>query len=119
MWLITNFGFFSIVQKSSDEGQGTLTVRSRVKSDLEMLKARYLPGMQEISANASHDYKYRAKVSRAELAQALGQIALDIDYDNFKNSVAEQQGGTRAHLYGDVWSTLYRLQSGQYEEPGE
>jgi hypothetical protein len=37
MWLMTNFGFFSIVKK---EGEVNLTVRSRVKQDLLNLKER-------------------------------------------------------------------------------
>lgn len=31
MWLVTNFGFFSVVQKKGDD---FLTVRARVRSDL-------------------------------------------------------------------------------------
>jgi hypothetical protein len=38
MWLLTNLGFFSIVQKSDDKSAGSLTIRSRVKSDLENLQ---------------------------------------------------------------------------------
>ena len=40
MWLFTNFGFFSVVQKP---GERDLTVRSRLRSDLERLRERYLP----------------------------------------------------------------------------
>ena len=28
MWLITNFGFFSVVEKPEDQGADTLTVRA-------------------------------------------------------------------------------------------
>jgi len=42
MWLITNFGFFSVVQKPGDD---MLTVRSRVKADLEELQNRYIPNL--------------------------------------------------------------------------
>lgn len=48
MWLITPIGFFSIVQKPGDKQNGTLTVRSRVRSDLEALKESYLPGLGQI-----------------------------------------------------------------------
>ena len=41
MWLITNFGLFSVVQKSDDPKLGTVTVRSRVLEDLESLKEQY------------------------------------------------------------------------------
>lgn len=90
MWLLTNFGFFSIVQKPEDIASRSLTIRSRVKGDLETLREKYLPQMGEILKNAGSDYKYRARVSKSDLAIALLQIGLDIDYSNFKNAFAEQ-----------------------------
>ncbi len=75
MWLMTDFGFFSIVKK---EGKENLTVR----------------------------------VPWEVFAEALTAIALDIDYPNFKNSVAGRQGKARARLYEDVWQRLYGLQAG-------
>src|SRR5262249_2362279 len=87
MWLITNFGFFSVVEKPGDNDAGRLTVRARVKGDLETLRDRYLPEMGEITANAGTDYKYRAQVPRSAMARASAQIIDDIDYSNFKSSV--------------------------------
>ena len=108
MWLITNFGFFSIVQKTGDRD---LTIRSRVKGDLEALRKKYLPGLGEITKSDVTDYRYRAKVSSAELAEAMGKIIRDITYDNFKNCVAEQQGHKRAHIYHKVWGDLIGLEA--------
>jgi hypothetical protein len=48
MWLFTNIGFFSAVQKS---GTDCLTIRSRVKGDLETLREKYLP---ELSPTIGH-----------------------------------------------------------------
>ena len=45
MWLLTPIGFFSIVQKPDDTTRNTLTVRARVRQDLESLRLRYLPGL--------------------------------------------------------------------------
>ena len=115
MWLITNFGFFSVVQKPDDEGSHTLTVRSRVKADLEALRDRYLPELGSITANAGTDYKYRAKVSRNALAAAHVRIVQDIDYNNFKNSVAKQQGYDRSNQYHKIWDVLYELQDKESE----
>ena len=71
MWLLTNFGFFSIVQKKDDPKYGTLTVRSRVRADLEALKEKYFKQtMGEIQVNTGSDYKYRAKVPRESMAGA-------------------------------------------------
>jgi 8-oxo-dGTP pyrophosphatase MutT (NUDIX family) len=110
MWLITKFGFFSIVQKPGDAEAGMLTVRARVRADLEALRAAYLPEMGEITENAGTDYRYRACVPHEALAAALQQIVLDIDYGNFKNAVQETQGPKRSHLYHQVWDVLYHLQ---------
>jgi 8-oxo-dGTP diphosphatase len=115
MWLITNFGFFSVVQKPGDKAAGELTVRSRVRSDLETLRDRYLPQLGEIKANAGTDYKYRAKVPREALAAAAGQIVRDIAYTNFKDSVAKQQGHKRAKTYHQLWDVLFQLQDNEQD----
>lgn len=109
MWLMTDFGFFSIVKK---EGEENLTVRARVKQDLLNLKERYLPGLGAIEETEYADYRYRVRVPREIFAEALRNIALDIDYPNFKSSVAKKQGKARARMYGEVWHQLYNLQAG-------
>ena len=111
MWLITNFGFFSIVEKPHDRDSGSVTIRSRVKKDLQTLKEKYLPQMRPIQEGVGTDYRYRATASRSEFANALLQIGLDIDYDNFKNSVARNQGKQRENLYHRVWTVLDKLQN--------
>ena len=112
MWLMTDFGFFSIVKK---EGEGHLTIRARAKQDLFNLKERYIPAIGAIEESDYTDYRYRARVPREVFAEALRNIALDIDYPNFKNSVAGRQGKARARIYEDVWHRLYDLQSGAGE----
>jgi len=109
MWLIANFGFFSIVQKPDDPSTGTLTVRARVRKDLESLRARYLFDLGPIQEYIGTDYRYRAKAPRNSVAVAMLQAVRDIDYGNFKSSVAKQQGVKRSHLYGEVWHTLHQL----------
>ncbi|MCX5842603.1 MAG: hypothetical protein NT022_02435 [Deltaproteobacteria bacterium] len=104
---MTNFGFFSIVQKKDDD---ILTVRARARGDLETLQERYVPTLGHILKGEGTDYQYRARVSRAEMAEALGKIIMDIDYSNFKDSVAEKQGRKRARLYEEVWGALLNLQ---------
>lgn len=110
MWLLTNFGFFSVVQKPGDAEKQSLTVRARVKADLESLRQKYIPNMGPIQANSGSDYKYRASISRSDFAIAALKIALDIDYSNFKDSVAANQGKARAGVYHEVWHQLLKLQ---------
>ena len=107
MWLMTNFGFFSIVKK---EGEANVTVRARVKQDLLSLKENYMPSIGAIEESDYTDYRYRVRVPREAFAEALKEMALDIDYPNFKNSVAATQGKARARLYGDIWTRLLDLQ---------
>lgn len=109
MWLLTPLGFFSIVRKPADVKAGTLTVRARVRADLERLREACLPGLGEIVADAGTDYRYRAQAPRGEVGLALADLTARIDYANFKDTVAARQGKARAALYGKVWQTLYAL----------
>lgn len=110
MWLLTTFGFFSIVEKPGDRAAGTLTVRARVRGDIESLRTKYLPGLGEIQDTPDADYAFRARVAKPELAAAMGHIVLDIHYANFKSQVAERMGYAREQVYHEVWETLAELQ---------
>lgn len=110
MWLVTPIGFFSVVEKPEDTTAGTLTVRARVRADLERLREQHLPALGEIQAGGGTDYRFRARAPRSEVAAALAHLAETVDYDNFKNVVSARQGHERADLYADVWEVLYRLQ---------
>jgi 8-oxo-dGTP pyrophosphatase MutT (NUDIX family) len=110
MWIITPLGFFSIVQKPGDAATDTLTVRARVRSDLDALQAAVLPGLGKITESKSTDYSFRATAPRALVEAAMAKLAAQLDYSNFKNQVAKVQGSKRAHLYHDVWDVLYKLQ---------
>ena len=111
MWLITTFGYFSIVQKNSDKGRDTLTVRARVRKDLELLKSKYVPGLSEIEKSGGADYPYRAKATREEIAGAFWQAIMDMDYSNFKAEVARELGHKREDAYTEVWMALRKLQA--------
>jgi 8-oxo-dGTP pyrophosphatase MutT (NUDIX family) len=117
MWLITPIGFFSIVEKASDKRSDTLTVRARVRSDLEALRERYLPSLGEIKESSTNDYRFRALAPRADIATAMSAIVNDLHYSNFKSEVGRRQGAKREALYHDVWHALFGLQSGRFEIP--
>jgi hypothetical protein len=109
MWLMTDIGFFSIVQKPADKALGRLTIRSRVRSDLEALGKRF-GFFDAITEDTGTDYPYRTTARKADLAAALAQLATDIDYPNFKDRVKKVQGSARAAAYSDVWGVLYDLE---------
>lgn len=110
MWLITPTGFYSIVEKPTDRGKGTLTVRARVRGDLIALRRAYCPSLGRIRESEDTDYRYRATAKRADVARAMAAMIDGLSYSNFKSEVAIQQGLDRAHLYHDVWDVLHRLQ---------
>lgn len=110
MWLITPTGFFSVVQKPDDVDAGTLTLRARVRSDLEALQALWLPLLGPITESRDTDYRYRAKAPREAVAAAMADMVRHLDYSNFKSEVARVQGHRRAATYHHVWDALYPLQ---------
>lgn len=107
MWLFTTIGFFSAVQKP---GTDFLTIRARVKADLDNLRERYLPELSSCIDHAGTDYPWRATATHPQFAAALVKIACDVQYTNFKDEVAKQQGKARAHRYHKVWSALYDME---------
>lgn len=115
MWLITPQGFFSIVQKPTDRKNGTLTIRARVRSDLETLRDTVLPTLGPIRESKVNDYRFRAVAPSAGVAAAMSSMVANLDYSNVKSEVAKRQGAKREALYHDVWHTLYKLQLGGYE----
>jgi len=110
MWLITPFGFFSVVQKPHDAAGKNLTLRARVAGDLAALRDTYLPELGKVSSSSHNDYRYRATAPKKAVQRAMAEMVGDIHYDNFKSEVAQRQGVSRAHLYHDVWQALYDLQ---------
>lgn len=118
MWLITPVGFFSVVQKPVDVAAGTLTIRARVRSDLDALRATFLPELTPTKETASADYRFRAQAPKKAVAVALAKVAESIDYSNFKDVVAKRQGKERAHLYHGIWDVLYAMQGNpKYDKP--
>lgn len=110
MWLITDRGFYSVVDKGDREGH--LCVRARVKDDLENLfKLDCLSGYAgDVIDTDNSDYRFRVYVTRADWAAACSTFAVEIDYDNFKNAVGMRQGYGRASTYMGVWDDLATLQ---------
>ena len=112
MWILTTRGFYSVVQKPWDVQRDTLTVRARVAADLEALRA-VCPSLGAVTQDISADYRFRAQAPRLEVSAALERLASEIDYDNFKNEIAQAQGFDRAAVYSAVWRELVQLQRGK------
>lgn len=105
MWLITTRGFYSAVAKPGD-GEEFVTVRARSERDIRNL-AELIDAEPKRSEHT--DYRWRIRCRKEEWADAVRQMALEIDYDNFKNRIY-QEDPERERIFARVWSDLLALQ---------
>lgn len=100
MWIFTNKAFLSVVDKAPDPTK--LVVRARVEGHIEAV----FPNAKVIR-DASGDYLFRAFIDRQEVAEAMFRAVMDIDYNNYKNSIKDD----RYHdACSSVWGVMSRLQ---------
>jgi hypothetical protein len=109
MWIISKVGFFSCVVKP--DNPNSMTVRARVKEALDALRAKYMPTLGKTFKVGESDYEFRALITKKNFALGMLEMSLDVDYDNFKSTVAKDQGLDRYHIYSDVWDSLLQLQA--------
>lgn len=106
MWLISEHGFLSLVQDRDDPG--LLQVRGRDPQDIRT----HFPAAEVYVADGG-DYRYRARISREEVADRLAEAVRRIDYTSHaKDVMAERSPANPARLgalYG-VWHSLSDLQ---------
>lgn len=101
MWIFLSDAFLSIVDKGGDGT--TLLVRARKPGDIE----RIFPEA-EVEETPHNDYRYRARLPRERVAQAMANAVRDIRYSNFKHTVKTH---ARHEAYMDVWGSMYRFQN--------
>jgi len=102
MWLFMNKSFLSIVDKGDPSGK-TLLVRARQAGDI----GQVFPDA-EVQMGAGSDYRYRARIDREQVANAIADSIRNIDYGNFKSTVSDPD---RHDAYLDVWSIMHAFQS--------
>ena len=108
MWILSEQGFYSVVQKEWNVRSDSLTIRARCEADLENLRA-FLPTMTATVESNDSDYRFRTVAGKDAVADAVAGLVRDIDYDNFKARIATENF-KRASIYGRVWQELIRLQ---------
>jgi hypothetical protein len=96
MWIYQNKSFLSIVQNKTDKD--LLVVRGRRDGDIEAV----FPNAEPIHT-PHRDYLYRANLPHEEVARAMYEKTLSIDYTNFKDSVDDMD---RHDEYLDVWMVM-------------
>lgn len=111
MWLYLKTGFYSIVHKppcKPDE----LLVRTRCKDDIDklqiLLKEKFKYN-SEVTESPKADYAYRMIVSREVFALFIATALLDLNYDNFKNTVYGKDY-QRHDAYMRCWEAMYEWQ---------
>lgn len=100
MWLSTSTAFLSIV--ASRDTPELLLVRARVKGHIQ----RVFPDAK-VFTDPKADYLYRAYIQRKVVAKTVAASIEKISYDNFKDSVEDDQ----LHVaYMKVWGVMEKLQ---------
>lgn len=105
MWIFTKNAFLSVVSDREDVNGDRLLVRARRAGDIENVfedaKVFSVPGS---------DYAFRAWVKRDVVANVMSNEIQNIDYDNFKNAIQDNDYHNAAL---DVWFVMndYQMQS--------
>jgi hypothetical protein len=108
MWVFTTIGFYSAVASSP----GTVMVRARDKTHLEVLIEKHLSSKPEIITSPNADYRYRIIVPKTDWITAMIGLTTDVDYSNFKDETHRIQGqNVYVEALHDVWKTMYRVQT--------
>lgn len=107
MWIMTTVGFFSVIENTNKD---YLTVRARVRKDLDDLRDHYMPELHVTHETPEKDYPFRAYIRREFFSDGIAKAAKDINYSNFKNAVKRWQGKQRESVYSKVWGILLELE---------
>lgn len=113
MWICHNQGFVSIV--ADRDNKDRLLVRARRREDLEAVLKPVLPDI-EIFSDKGADYKWRAFVPRESIAAVIALHITNITYDNFKNSVKNDE---LHDLYAGFWEDHWKYQKNDPRNFGE
>ena len=106
MWLATQHGFYSIVQKGTD----LYFIRARRRQDLENLKE--LTGLDaEVHEWPLADYRYRIMVDLESLLEIMVMMTAALDYPNFKERIYEREEQShKLKYYQQIWKLGADLQ---------
>ena len=119
MWIFTQYGFFSAVCARDEQGQPNpeeMMIRARDKEHLERLQERFHQlRAYQIKESPRADYRYRIIVGKPVWAEVSLELVQEIDYDNFKDKVAETYADNDnmmryEHSLHQVWQVMFSLQ---------
>jgi UDP-3-O-acyl-N-acetylglucosamine deacetylase len=102
MWVFTTSGFVSAVFKD-----GAIQVRARDRKSLEPLVKQTGAA---IVATPLADYPYRIAITNEQFAAWVSQVALSINYKNFKSEIADARGYGFAKPLNQVWTVMHEVE---------
>lgn len=108
MWLMTPFGFFSIVAAytpAEGYGCGLRMIRARKREHLVALRTRH-PHLPAILQTDNTDYPYRIVADAGDVTRVVMALAEDICYGNFK--AAAKATVPEDGAYHDFLHTVWR-----------
>lgn len=109
MWILMNDSFVSVVENKFDKSE--FVVRARVRWDLETL---FPEEADDVIESEDSDYRFRLYLDKVYVSNVIRDRVLDIDYDNFKNTVYESW---RKKAYTNIWFIMFKIQSSFYGFP--
>jgi hypothetical protein len=113
MWAMTSFGILMPAirppktLKSGDTR--TLQIRARRAKDLDILRAKYMPGtLGETIFTPDMDYEYRAYCEPPAFAMAMARMIVEeVDYQKFKPTTEDRYGDKELHdAYNAIWGVV-------------
>ena len=111
MWLVTQHGFFNIVQSDDDEAKELLTIKARRREDLEDFGGIVPGGMGVIQESEINDYRFRMKIPRECAVAAVAEMVGLVDYPKTKGRLHTTHPD-RESIYLTTWFNLTDLQDG-------
>lgn len=115
MWICTPFGILMPALRPPHTvpkgDKRLLQVRARERAYLDTFRDRYCSDLGKTQHFPNHDYPWKAYVSHRDLAMAVAEMTLDIDYEKFKPTTETKRGlkskelAKRLHnCYSSMWS---------------
>jgi hypothetical protein len=106
MWLFSTLGFYSAVEDYRHHD--VIIVRARFREDLQRLRKQLQKRRvaSRILETPGRDYRYRLTVPRSVWAEVVRDIAMGIDYGNFKQAALTDGDYRRDVGYHQVWSVM-------------
>ena len=116
MWVFTRYGFFSSVGARNPDGgieQEAVVIRARSQQHMQNLQVRF-PDLAagEIISTPDGDYPYRQILAKDNWAAILRELALEMEWVNFRSDVAAYQGADGQHYLDairDVWDRMAHM----------